>query len=223
MTRFACIAVLAISAGCTGTEVGNPVVDIDFELSNRGEVTAARLAVERVRLRPAADCNGSTELDIPGPFVIDLFIATPLPELSDLEVSEAGYCRFEVKWGGADELGGASMVFGGTRASDGTPFELTSVRSDELRLDAVDTQFPIDDATNALFVAFDGNGLFADVDLEGADVDPDGTIYIDDTSNPDLLDAFEGNVDAATQLFDDDDDDGQLDDDERDPDDVLAE
>ena len=222
MTRIACILVLAVSAGCTGTEVGNPVIDVDFELSNRGEVTGARVAVDRVRLRPAADCNGSTELDILGPFVIDLFVAAPLPELTDLEVSEGGYCRFEVQWDDADDLGGASMVFTGTRASDGTPFELTSVRNDELRLDAVDGEFPIDDATNALFVAFDGNALFDGIDLDGADVDGDGTIYIDDSSNEDLLDTFEGNLDAATQLFDDDDEDGQLDDDERDPDDALA-
>lgn len=106
---------------------------------------------------------------------------------------------------------------------DGIPFVLRSDRSDELRLDAVDGAFPIDATTHALFVAFDGAGLFAGVDLDAAAVGDDGVIRIEDGSNDALLSAFEANLDAATRLFDDDDGDGDLDADERDPDDVLAE
>jgi hypothetical protein len=221
MTRTASVLVVALAA-CSGTEVGNPVVDVDFQIYNVMQVEAATVTVERIRLRPAANCEGDAELELLGPFVVDLLAARPLPELSDLEVAEGGYCRFEVTWDDAAEIGAVSMAFAGARASDGTPFSLQSVRNDELRLDAIDGAFPIDAATHALFVSLDETSLFAGLDLDAAIVDPDGTIYIDDARNTALLDTFEANVEAATKLFDDDDDDRVLDADERDPDDTLA-
>ncbi len=218
---------------CTGTDTGNPVVDVDFALleSQPAGIDNAWLAVERIRLRSASACNGAAEAEFPGPFAIDLLSPGAIPELSGLEVPGTDYCRFEVEWDAfaselpptaPPELGDASIVLMGARG-DGTRFVLRSARNDELRLDAVDGAFTIDEATSALFVGLDSAGLLAGIDLDAAVVAGDGIIHIDDDDNSDLLDIFDDNVDAASRLFDDDDGDGNLEPDETDPDDVLAE
>ena len=237
----------ATAAACGGTDVGNPVVDVDFPLYNDsfedeggngtlravGETTTlteAWMAVERIRLRDAVNCNGNAEIELVGPFAIDLLDAGPVPQLTGIEMPAIGYCRFELRWAVLDttppagaplELEGASIVIKGARG-DGTPFVLRSDRGDELRLDAVGGEFTIDDATVTLFVGFDGKRLFSTVDLDGAVVDGDGTIRIEPGSNDAQLSVFNDNVDTATELFDDDDADGQLDPEERDSTDILA-
>lgn len=240
------IASLAVP-GCTGTDVGNPVVDVDFTLYNDqvpdtggaaqlravGEtvsLTSAWVSVDRIRLRDAADCSGSAEVERPGPFAVDLLQPGPIPELTQIEAPSIGYCRFEFRWnklttpapaGAPAELVGASILLSGTRG-DGTPFVLRSDRSDELRLDAVGGSFTIDDGTNALFVGFDGARLLAGVDLDSGIEDSEGVIRIENGSNEQLLGVFDDNIEAATELFDDNDDDGALDPEERDPTDIIA-
>jgi len=241
------LLVALVATACTGTDVGNPVVDVDVAIydesfppadgaTRRGggdliTLTAGWVAVERVRLRDAADCDGDAEVELVGPFVVDMFAPGAIPELSGIEVPELGYCRFELRWdafddglptGAPPELAGASIVIEGTRG-DGTAFVLRSERGDELRLDAVGGSFDVTDATNALFVAFEGPTLFAGLDLDMAIVGGDGVIAIDDSTNDELLAVFDNNLANASKLFDDDDDDGELDDTERDPDDALAE
>ena len=61
------------------------------------------------------------------------------------------------------------------------------------------------------------------VDLDDAVVGPGGIILIEPGSNDELLDAFDANVAAAADLFDDDDGDGGLDAPERAPGEELAE
>ena len=228
--------VLALaSIACTGTDVGNPqtdggipgidaaspvVLSLDFALHNQQAmpVRAAWLAVERIRLRSAAACDGEARVDLEGPIVVDLLAAGPPAALSGLDVPAEGYCRFEVKWnafssglppGTPPALVGATIAIEGERG-DGTPFLLRSARDDEMRLDAVNGAFTIGEATGALFVGLDVMNLFAGVDLDTATVAADGTIYIDGESNPALLDIFDGNLRAAAELFDDDDGDGEL-------------
>lgn len=238
------IAVL-LPTSCAGTDVGNGFVDVDFALYDSAESAAAALnaapaglavtnawvAVERVRLRSAASCEGDSELELVGPFAIDMLAAGAPAALSDLEVSYVDYCRFELRWdelddgsapGAPDELVGASVLIEGTRG-DGTPFVLRSERGDQLRLDARDGSFSIDEMTSALFVAFDAQTLFDEVDLDAAVVGGDGVIRIEDGANDDLLETFDDNLATAAKLFDDNDGDKELDPDERDETDVLAE
>lgn len=245
--KFILSLVMLCSVGaCTGTDVGNPVVDVDFELYNESfvddgaatlwapgdtiELTEAWMTIGRVRLRDALNCNGGAEIERLGPFAVNLLDPQPVAELTDLESPVPAYCRFEVRWEvmadppaapAPAELLGASILIKGNRG-DGTPFVLRSDRNDELRLDAVNGQFTIDDATNALFVGFDAKRLFAGVDLEGAIADGDGIIRIEPGSNDAQLADFDDNLDYASELFDDDDGDGRLDPDERDSTDILA-
>lgn len=232
---------------CTGTDVGNPVVDMDFALYDSDESTAAAksrltvapaglivdtawVTVERIRLRPADDCEGGARDEFLGPFVVDMLAPGPTPALTDLEVSAASYCRVEFRWdalrdeatGAPDELLNASILLQGRRA-DGTRFILRSERGDEMRLDARNGSFTVDDLTSALFVTFDVQDLFDGIDIDGADVGGNNTIRIEDGENDDLLAIFDDNLADAAKLFDDKDGDGELDPEERDSTDVLAE
>jgi hypothetical protein len=218
-------AAAALASACTGTDVGNPAVDVDFAAYNLSTPTAtvetATMEVERIRLRPADDCEGGSEIEIEGPFDVDLTTPTSIAELTDLDLAAQGYCRFELRWHPDDDTGLAITVSGD---ADGTPFAVRSRRNDELRLEATDADgFTIDEATSALFVAFDMAAWLDGVEVSGAELDGDGVAVIDDDVNRDLLDVFESNVTDAADLFDDGDGDGTLDDDEHDPGDELAE
>lgn len=223
---------LAALTACTGTDVGNPITDLDFALYSEEfppedatagglvSIDEAWVAVDRIRLRSAADCNGGAAIELEGIFAVDLLAPGPIDELAMLELPAGDYCRFELRWAPSDapgagpaELAGASLLLAGT-AADGTPFVLRSDRGDELRLDAIDGAFTIDEATLGLFVGLSGSRLFAGVDLASAEL-TGGIARIEDGSNDALLDRFEANVDEATDLFGDADGDGELDEPER--------
>lgn len=72
-------------------------------------------------------------------------------------------------------------------------------------------------------MGFDSEVLLSGIDLYAAEIGPDGEILIDQTSNDELADIFDDNLQIAAKLFNDDDGDGLLDANEREPDDVLAE
>lgn len=232
---------------CTGTDVGNPVVDIDFAVYDSdppGSSAQARLAVapsglnvdtawvivERIRLRAASDCEGGTQDEFVGPFAVDMLAAGAPPALSGLAVSATSFCRIELRWdelgegviaGAPAELVGASILLEGRRG-DGTRFVVRSKRGEELRLDARATAFTIDDLESALFVTFDVQDLFDSVDIDAAEVGDDNIIRIEEGSNDELLAIFDENLDAAAKLFEDLDGNGELDPDERNDTDVLA-
>jgi hypothetical protein len=73
----------------------------------------------------------------------------------------------------------------------------------------------IDEENRYLLVGFDLAVWLGDLELDDADVEPNGDILIDE----DLLEDFEDNLEEAINLFDDSDEDGDLDED----DDPLAE
>ncbi len=210
--------------GTDGTDVGNPVT-VDLEFASYGRETAgavverAAVTVERIRLRPAANCDGGAEIELEGPFTLDLTRPTPLADLTGLELAGQAWCRFEMTWH-PDETSDLAILVAGS-AAGGDPFEIRSRRNDELRVDALDDAgFTIDAA--ALFVAFDMAAWLDGIDLASADRDAGGAIVVSDDSNRDLLDRFEANVESAVALFADGDGDGALDDDEHDDTDALA-
>src|SRR5688500_4233465 len=215
------LAAFAVATACTGTDVGNPRVELGLTAYNAGaEVQAAWMVVERIRLRPASDCEGGAEVEVEGPLVIDLLAASPL---AGIELEAGAYCRLEVEWQTLDgappadaptELAGAAIVVTGP-AEGG--FVIRSERNDELRLEAGGDGFTLDEATGALFVAFDLAVWLDGIDFTSAEVGADGIIHIDDQDNSDLLDIFDDNVGDAADLFDDDDGDGSLDEDELTP------
>jgi len=220
----------ALAAGCgigngdgvgtTGTDVGNPIeVDLAFTAYDLsiGDVTVeqASIAIERIRLRPAADCEGGAEIELAGPFDLDLLDPHGL---GDVPLADEAWCRIEMTWHRDEATDTAIRVAGG---AGGDRFEIRSRRNDELRIEALDADgFTVDQAT--LFVAFDMAAWLDGVDLAGGDRAPDGSIPVNEESNRDLLERFEENVESASRLFADADGDGALDDDEHDDGDALA-
>ena len=211
--------------GTTGTDVGNPIeVDLRFAaydlVGDEAAVDAASIAVERIRLRPATDCEGGAEVEIEGPFSLDLLDPTGIGEVAGVALGVQAWGRIELVWH-RDEASDTAIRVAGQAGGD--PFEIRSRRNDELRIEAVDDAgFTVDEATAALFVAFDMATWLDGVDLAGAERGPGGAIEVTDDSNRDLLERFEHNVESATALFPDADGDGSLGDDERDDSDALA-
>jgi hypothetical protein len=211
--------------GTTGTDVGNPIeVDLRFAAyhlaGEEAAVDLASIAVERIRLRPAADCQGGAEVEIEGPFALDLLDPSGIGELAGVGLGARAWCRIELVWH-RDEATDTAIRVAGRAGRD--PFEIRSRRNDDLRIEALDDAgFTVDEATSALFVAFDMATWLDGVDLAGAERGPGGAIEVTDDSNRDLLERFEDNVESATALFADSDGDGSLGDDERDDSDALA-
>lgn len=240
------LVLMSLPLSC-GTDVGNPVVDMKFSIYDSGSsatfdkgiahiappgllIDKAWVAVERIRLRDATNCEGNSRDEFEGPFVVDMLSTDSNPSLSGLELNSSTYCRLEFRWkklvenevlGAPPELTGASVLLEGERA-DGIRFILKSDKGNELRLDARNDTFTIDELSSSLFVAFDVQDLFDGVNMDAAEV-VDGSIRIQNNSNETLLRVFESNLDEMAKLFDDDDGDGELDPEERDSTDVLAE
>lgn len=237
----------ALLAACTGTDVGNPVVDLDFSLHEDMGTSAltqksvagatagltfneAWVVVDRIRLREGSDCSGEAQFELQGPFFVDLFGQGTLPALRDIELPGEVFCRFEFRWkaedtvpsDAPDALRNASLLLSGSR-SDGTAFLLRSRRNDEFRLNAKETTFRLTDATGTLFVSFETDRLFTGIDLSVAETGSDGVITIDESSNKSILDQFDSNLADATKLFDDDNNDGELNREEARDEDILAE
>lgn len=211
--------------GSTGTDVGNPVVgELQFAAYHltAGEVLVdeAVIAVERIRLRPADDCEGGAEIELAGPFALDLFDPGGSPELADLPLGARAWCRIEMTWH-RDEATDTAIRVAGSAAGD--RFEIRSRRNDELRIEALDeTGFRLGEAAAALFVAFDMELWLDGVDLASAERGEDGAIAVSEQENRDLLEQFEGNAESATRLYADADGDGSLGEDERGDDDALG-
>lgn len=233
MIRSLCVALAALvlsGLACEGgTEVGNPIVSIGFSAyhqpsgvgaraaaAGRVEVTAAWIAFRELKLRPAAACESSAEIEIAGPIAVDLFGAIP-PPLRDLETAATGYCRLEIKWhkaeslvGAPPELAGVAVYVAGTRA-DGKRFVIRSERNDALELRARGGSFQITPTLAGLFVGFDLSVWLAGVDLAAATPGSDEVVHVEKGQNDAQLAAFEANVAAASKLFIDSDGNRALD------------
>ena len=217
-----------------GTETGNPVISLQFLLDESqaqapATITLAQISAKQLELRNAIDCNGKAEVELQGPFVLDLLAPEPPQNLQNITLKGGAYCRFEFEWnasqepiaGASPELTGKAIVVGGTLL-DQTPFIIRSERNGQVRLENDAGSFPIDQATNALFVAFRADALLANLDFTTATPDANGVLRIESGVNDDLLDQFEANLEQALRLFDDDNGDDQLEADEAQDEDILA-
>jgi hypothetical protein len=116
---------LALAAGCIGTDVGNPgdddggperpdadepgdtvVVDLDVALyddaasllPSGARIELAWVNVGRVRLRRAGVCEDEVELDIRGPIPDDMLTPGAPEPLQGIELADDHYCRVDFEW-----------------------------------------------------------------------------------------------------------------------------
>lgn len=224
-------AALALATACV-TETGNPelqvglegvssdpAVDLDRARRSAGlpvVLTEAWIHVDGIKLVQADRCDTpqETESEIDGPLLVDL---RGEPTVAVARVEATDYCRVRLDIDRADGSGGApaaladhSILIEGL--IDGTtPFRIQSRWQDDLDLRSRGASFPLTDADEAIAIAFDLGAWLADLDLASG-TPTNGTIVVDEGSNPALLSAFEANLEAT--VHDDEDRDGSAGEDE---------
>jgi hypothetical protein len=195
---------------------------IGFGDGGQVRVDAIWIAMKDVDAQPVASCKRSSAKPIiAGPLTAEL-VKRQLTsaETADLEVDR--YCAFGLQLrrargrvsGAPNELRGASIVIVGRR-TDGVRFLLRSRLDHPVVLRARELEgFAVSAPDTHWIVGVDLARWMAGVDLALADATGDGRqreVRIDERSNPDLLAAFNANVEAGFALFHDRDGDRSLD------------
>jgi hypothetical protein len=172
------------------------------------------ISMQDARVRPATACKrDAARAIVAGGFSVELVRSTTTaPAPAQLQVDR--YCAFEVQLrrlrgkldGVPSELRGASIVVRGHRA-DGTPFVLQSRFSPSLLLRARAMEgFSAAAPNTNWMIGVDVARWFAGVDVNAGEVSGDirdRVLRVDDKSNPDLLAAFNANVEKGFALFED--------------------
>jgi hypothetical protein len=218
---------------CAGTETGNPsfmgslgyaayTSDASVAaLSKRdgaANVEQAWIVLGDVRFVEGDACTSAEngELAAKGIGIGDH--ATGHTERSDLELPEGRYCgvSFPLIVAGKDvgtapmQLARHSIVIVGKR-DDGIAFELRSTLAKDLFLEAPRGGFEMDDTDGSVLIGFDVATWLSAVELDRADAGSDGSVLIDATHNPDLLDEFDRNVQRGVALYRDANASGKVD------------
>lgn len=227
---------LAITAGCTITETGNPefagqmalltetTSPNEFSIGPGGSIAVVEQAwvgFGDVRLVSDTGCDeiDEVEFDVPVPTPVDLAAG---PAVVTFDVVMDDFCRVRVPMaravaplpaGAPPELDDAAIALSGTRA-DGMPFLIVSRSEREADVRSRTVPFAIDEGLRALLMAFDVAVWLDGVDLAGATV-VGGRVLIDDDNNSVILDVLEDNVEEALRLYRDGDEDGELDPEDR--------
>lgn len=232
MIRRSALALLALLAGCEGTETGNPFVgEIRVHAHSSApaavivgtddgvtHVTGLWLATADLTLL-GDDCAAAVAT-VANPTDVD--VATTIGE-NDVALDGAPLCGAHLTLDPAAAPPGAPAGFAGhtvwvegTRA-DGVPFVVRTDLTGDLPLTAVDARFVIDADSPAVFLGFDVAVWLGDIDLAGALPGGDGAVVIDATTDPTRAAAFDDDVGRGIQLYRDVDRDGTV----SGPDDVL--
>ena len=239
--RFAIIGLLGILAGCGprgGTDVGNgiekkplnvalevarfdaslPTTLKSLNLESGVSIEQLYLAIGQVRLAPSSSCDNDDNIDLDGPFVVDLTGTGILGETPSFDAIAGTFCKLRVGYLRLDpasapnntppEILNRSIFVHGTR-TDGTPFTIISRRNDIFELHSKSQNgFSLPRGKNLLFLAYDIGTWIEAVDLDEFETD---TIIIDEQTNDDSLEDFEEAVAASARLFHDADENGVLD------------
>lgn len=233
-------AVLSLTLGCVGTEVGNPgTVDASIEftvlpappgsLVIAGGVTIdeAWLVLDDFELRRAENCNGADEVELEMPAFVEIISGRELPSPPTLIENSGAFCRLEMKFeppdlspadplpeGVPDSIRSHSVLVLGHTAN-GVPFRIEGEFSDRLRFRTEsDDPFLLEDGAHRLFVGFDLHAWFADVDLETAEISSDNTILLSSEDNTQLFNTFGNAFGRSPTLFRDANRNGVLEDSE---------
>ena len=229
-----CITSLLGLIACTGTDVGNPIVDLDATLYERnadaGTFYEGYMSLAMVGLDYSSGCGSREELIGSQPVEAQLVETgtSPAPPLLTRELPTQHFCTFGLMLTpSSDDSGrlplGTSFSFIGV-LGNGTNFEIVGTDTLPITLTPTDASstFTVLEEANSLVVAVAEDDLLVGIDFGSAEVDPDDVIRISGDSNADLLSEIESNFAQAVRLFDDDNDDGLLGTDESGDDDILA-
>lgn len=161
------------------------------------------------------DADDDNEAEFKGPFVVDLIAGTSTPDFGFADVSPGHYDEIEIKLGPVlDNQNSVFIVF--TYKPDGvniTTVEFSTQKRIEFEIDEPGGyELDANTLTNIL-VLVDLDALFANIDLSGADVDQDGVIRINDTSNSKITANILSMFDKSCHAGEDNDHNEEFDDD----------
>ncbi len=229
MNKLLVAALLSCVAygGCTGTETGNPVAELqiayDARSSNADAIRirddGAPLRLDDIWLRLGEFSFGSTEAECsdddlravmrPGIGVGNHGGDEPL--VQDLSVPSDSYCEVLFDYASQpnpdepadlpDELNGSAVFLTG-ELRDGTPVRLLLPSASGVRFAPSDRRFA--DGLQTLIIAFDVAAWFDGIDIESASREGN-EVLISERSNPALLQAFQANLARGTELYRDED------------------
>lgn len=237
MNRIVVLAILVLHFVCCagGSETGNPFRSIPIELQVRSsdpQVAAVSEAAGGTVIEQAwfsfgiiafigdEQCSDPDGLNYE---VGDSLVTADLADegtVVEIDMEVGKYCGVVVplkKWisvlpdGAPDELSDHSIVLKGKRA-DGISFTLAHPDHDELEIiNPVSGHFSVGPTKELLLLSFDLAILMKEMELDTADLAPDGTIHIDEQNNLELLKTFKYNLECALTLYADADNNGELD------------
>jgi hypothetical protein len=237
MNRIVGLFLIVVYVICCagGTETGNPFRPIPIELQVRSTdpqtvaisqgtggtvIEQAWFAIGVISFIREGQCSEFAEIDYPVGESLVTADFTDEKTVVEIDIESGSYCGVivtlqkrttELPDGAPPELGDHSVVLVGQRA-DGVSFILAHPEQDELEIiNQVSGPFSVGPSEDPLSLSFDMAILLKDVNLDAAELDPDGTIHIDEQSNRELLDGFEYNLECALTLYTDADDNGELD------------
>ncbi|MCC7542462.1 MAG: hypothetical protein IT379_39960 [Deltaproteobacteria bacterium] len=236
-TYLVASSLVLLGSSCTGTEGGNPAVPAHLALSaystdatrvslgeggSHAAVTDAWAVVRDLKLERADRCDEGTaeKVVFDGAFAARL---TTDPAVREFDADPQPYCRLTMKIDDTTdvdlrdapaELSLHSVLVRGTRSTDGAPFLLRSRQKLDIELRSRGDAFVVDPDAPSLLLGFDLVTWLGMLDLESADLEPDGSLLIDADHNRDLLDVFDDQLVLALRLFHDRDGDRSVSDEE---------
>lgn len=235
-------SLLAFSAGCTGTSVGNPpgaqvqlsVVGTADEVTKGAPQTGinplgggvivdkAWISLGHFQLDSADQCGMGGSPDVPEIFAVDLLENQMLPSLPVWERKpDASYCALNANIQPLEQpiaslpeaLLAAPVYLEGTR-SDGVPFRISIPMDEPLTLTPIGkNDFELEDVFDALLIEFNLNTWINPGELGQANV-KNGWIIADGVENAGMVGNMRARIGASARLLRDKDKNGKVDDDD---------
>jgi|GEM_PF-6167824 len=224
----------------SGTGAGNPgsgaTVSLQVEgvqltntnalvLSSGVEITTAQIVLSQIEFRTVEECQngssgGSSQVDLEGPYVIDLLNNTSSPSLDNINLKEGLYCRIELRLDKlednelpnnidiTDPIVSHSIYIEG-KTGEGISFTAVLEIDDDFRLQNQSTGFNISNG-DLLFVIFNLNTWFQGINFSDATVSG-GEIQINKDENETIQQTLVSNIKLSSNLLRDENNNGELD------------
>ena len=155
------------------------------------------------------------EIEFQGQFVVDLINGTSTPDFGIADVVPGLYKEIKIKISPVLVDGNSIFISFEYQPDDGDPFrvEYSNQSTYVLKFENYQGIQLEEGQLNQILVLLNLDELFAGIDFSTADVDEDGVVRINSTSNPELAGMIESQIRMAFDAGEDKDGDDDIDDD----------
>jgi hypothetical protein len=222
---------MAVLSGCDDSDSGEQGVKFKMKATTSGSqinpsgrtqgtsytFEKALVGVRKVEFENDDDDDNDDdfEIEFKGRYVVDLIAGTSNPEFGVSQIDPGLYNEIEIELGQFLEGGNSMFVAFTYQPSSGDPVKVEFSTKALLEIEIEDDKGFVmkPDALSNILVMIDLDQLLSSVDLSQANVDSDGVIRINDSSNAALAQKIRSNVKDSCKSGRDDDDDDEWDDD----------